>query len=279
MTSIAMVNTQLSNKELLQNVAVERISPALAKTFLANMGPQRQPRPAKIAQYADDMRRGKWVFNGSSIVFDRQGKLRDGQNRMLALIKANVTLPFLVIRNASEDVIATIDTGMSRTFADVNHIQGVPNATDVGAAATWWWKYENNLMTRLDRTSHQQLAEVRDRHLNSIDQAIRMVKSAKTARAICYKSLLNFVTSYLIERAPNEAEKFLHLMDTGLGLTEKDPVFVLRRLLTNNLAKRAKIPTHMTMALVIKAFNYQYLHREIINLIYRQDEEFPKFVV
>lgn len=262
-----------------EKVVKMTITPDMAKKFLANQGAQRNARKYKIRQYATDMREGKWLFNAAPIVFDTTGRMRDGQNRMFALIEAEVTLDFIVLQNASEATISTIDTGMNRTFADVTRMQGIPNATAIAAAASHWWKYENKAMNRQDRPSHKQLETIRDTHLNALDEALKMARHFRTAKSLAGNSPLIFVLGYLHERNPQLANEFGMALDTGVSLLEGDPMLALRRTLTNNATRRGKMSPVIITALMIKTFNFRYAGRSVQNVMYRKGELFPEFAI
>jgi len=189
--------------------------------------------------------------------------MRDGQNRMMALVEANVTLPFIIFRNATEEEIATLDTGMARTFGDVTKMQGIANPTDVAAASAWWWKYENRKCDQKERATHKQLIELRDQHLNSLADAIKLVSGAKNAKVMVPKSCLTFMIAYLMEKNPIAATEFLTVFDTGIDLTVDDPIFALRRILLNNLGRRSKLAPYIVLALIM----------------FRSGEDFPEFCI
>jgi len=55
-----MISTkQLSVHELQKRFTVERVSPSMAKVWLANQGPQRNARVHNIKKYASDMSNGE----------------------------------------------------------------------------------------------------------------------------------------------------------------------------------------------------------------------------
>jgi hypothetical protein len=262
----------------MENLTLEVIGPDEAKQLLDGQGPQRSIRPHKIKQFTDDMREGRWLFNGAPIVKDRNDRMRDGQNRMHAIINSGTTQTFVVLNNASEHTIATIDTGTGRTFTDVTRMQGIPYASEISSAVYLWWKYDNDAMNSMERPSHKQLEAKRDEHLNALEAACKMVASKKNARSLAPKSALVFILAYLYEKNPAWAAIFLDALDTGLGLTERDPLYVLQRYLIRNMGRRHRIDTPSLLAVMIKAFNFKFTGREIQTLIWRRDEAYPKFV-
>lgn len=99
------------------------VSPDMAKEWLSQNIDNRRVRPARVAQYARDMVNGKWENDSPNpIVFGENGILKDGQHRLMALIKADVSLNFLVCW--VDDGVKNIDTGATRSVGDYIKMNG-----------------------------------------------------------------------------------------------------------------------------------------------------------
>jgi hypothetical protein len=105
----------------------QKVSPEVALSWLERSGGNRAMRSDHIASLAAQMRRGEWVMNGSSIVFDAKGQLLDGHHRLMACHISGVSVEFLVVRGADTGALFTIDTGRSRTLADHLSMHGGNN--------------------------------------------------------------------------------------------------------------------------------------------------------
>lgn len=118
------------------------ISPDMARVWLAehNHG-NRTVRQHAVTRYAADMAAGRWTMNGASIVFDEDGRLIDGQHRLIACIKADREFTSLIMRGAERPAVADIDTGAGRTLGDLLKWQGVPHYNRVAAAIRVEWKW------------------------------------------------------------------------------------------------------------------------------------------
>jgi hypothetical protein len=83
---------------------------------------QRRISNRNVTKYAADMKHGNWLQNGQGISFDENGNLTDGQHRLMAVVRAKVTVRMLVITGLQEQnengvkTIYTVDTGRPRTF-------------------------------------------------------------------------------------------------------------------------------------------------------------------
>ena len=96
------------------NFQTELITPEKAKEYLANQFRNRALRPTKIKDYVRQMKTNKWLVNGEPIIFDKSGRLIDGQHRLNAVIQADTPQTFDVRRNVDAAAAASIDTGASR---------------------------------------------------------------------------------------------------------------------------------------------------------------------
>ncbi len=105
------------------------VTPSIAKKWLGlNAENNRSPKTGKIPSYARDMLSGRWNSDtGETIKFDEEGVLVDGQNRLLAVLKAGVPIDFDVARGLPRTAMQVIDSGAARTGMDVLKIA---NATD-----------------------------------------------------------------------------------------------------------------------------------------------------
>ena len=99
------------------NMKYEIITPSKAKEYLAyNICNYRNVDHYRVNTYANDMLSGAWQDNGESIKFGVDGKLLDGQHRLLAIVKAGVPIGMYVCRGVSADIF---DIGKNRTPAQI----------------------------------------------------------------------------------------------------------------------------------------------------------------
>src|SRR5690606_20866214 len=85
--------------------------------------------------YAADMRAGRWTFNGEPLLFSRDGLLNDGQNRLCAVIDANIPQPFGFIFGLSRESRMSVDQGAARGPGDYLGMGGRKNAMNLAAIA------------------------------------------------------------------------------------------------------------------------------------------------
>jgi hypothetical protein len=107
---------QFSLKE--QFSEIETITPDIAVRYLSKNINNRKLRPKHVEALASEMRRGTFVLSHQGIAFNTRGHLIDGQNRLNAVIAANVPVKMLVTRNVQESAAQVMDIGAKRNIAD-----------------------------------------------------------------------------------------------------------------------------------------------------------------
>lgn len=105
--------------------AVESISPAEARTYLAAMVYPRKPDARIVSTYAATMKAGAWVLNGQPIIFDGAGRLLDGLQRLSACVASGVPFTSLVARGVRLDTLHTIDQHRTRMYGTVLEARGI----------------------------------------------------------------------------------------------------------------------------------------------------------
>jgi hypothetical protein len=121
---------------------VVNITPQLAKDWLLLNKHNRKIKKIKITQYARDMRAGNWQFTGEPVKFDDNGDLLDGQNRLHAIIDAQVTVEMLVVTGLDPAAQGVMDSGAPRSAGDSLTLLGYKNSSDLAGTvrAHYMWK-------------------------------------------------------------------------------------------------------------------------------------------
>lgn len=115
------------------------VSPSVARQWLSmNSENNRPSKYSKIRAYARDMASGKWNSDsGETIKFDETEALIDGQNRLLAVIEAGVSVEFDVARGLPSSAMLVLDSGSARTGMDALKIAGATDRARAAAIVRW----------------------------------------------------------------------------------------------------------------------------------------------
>lgn len=113
------------------------VTPAVAFEWLKAMEPSsnRHLSDATVLEYTEVMRVGGWTLSPHGIVFDKKGRLRDGQHRLAAIVQSKKTIPMMVIYGATDEMIKNIDMGRNRRVAEVLMMSGADGKKARTAAA------------------------------------------------------------------------------------------------------------------------------------------------
>ena len=82
----------------------------------------RKVRLHHVEWFSNLIKNGEWVLTHQGIAFDVNGRLVDGQHRMLAIAKSGIDTPILVTRNLEPEAYNAIDTHSKRNTADIYKI-------------------------------------------------------------------------------------------------------------------------------------------------------------
>src|SRR2546428_9167036 len=117
------------------DLEIVTITPELAQEWLDRGGTNRKTTRRRIEAMTAALQRGEWRLTGEAIKLDDEGRVRDGQHRLHAIIEAGIPVRSVVARGVSEEAFGVMDTGRSRNAADVLHIHGFPSQNALAAAA------------------------------------------------------------------------------------------------------------------------------------------------
>lgn len=98
---------------------IVNVTPDIAKDIIENHNSNnRSIKKSRVELYAQQMARGEWELNGESIVIDDNGDLKDGQHRLLAVIKSGKTIQMNFVTGVSSRC-EIYDRGSGRTIRDI----------------------------------------------------------------------------------------------------------------------------------------------------------------
>jgi hypothetical protein len=142
------------------------VTPTLAKQWLAmNAENNRSPKTSKIPSYARDMLSGRWNSDtGETIKFDEDGVLVDGQNRLLAVMRAGVSVDFDVARGLPRTAMQVIDSGAARTGMDVLKIANATDRARTSSIVRWIILWDAKFFTGQATTLKPTNTEILDRY-------------------------------------------------------------------------------------------------------------------
>lgn len=276
---------------------VEIITPAIAEEYLKRNTLNRKMSKHRVAYYASQMKAGRWQLNGQAIIFDTEGNLLDGQQRLAAVIKSGCPIQVIVIRGISSTTMGTIDTGKARTAGDVFALRGAKSARAAAAAV----KTRNTLFrgyafssatngTIESQYSHDELWDIYKENEQIYDKAVCYAGTLVNAWRSPYSaSCLGGVVSHLIIDKGYSWEDVKGFFDALYDVRNdgtyslKPAIKALRRRLREdeNLVRGQKMGAAYKGSLLVKTWNCYQRGADISRIVMRDDDAeccafFPK---
>lgn len=245
---------------------IEAIDPAKAKSILAKNVKNRPLSPTTVSNYAADMKRDAWADTGDTIKIGRSGHLIDGQHRLEALIKADVTLTFAIVYDVPDSSFDSIDIGRNRKASDIVALQGHKHYTTVASACRLIYLDEHGMLDLTHpslSTGRSQSRQVTNRDvmetLAACPDVLECASSVMTTYRFAGQLLIYGLAAYILWKFrrldKTAADRFFSGLTDGLSLTANDPLFMLRERLLRNQGDKRKLERREVYAMTVKAWN------------------------
>jgi hypothetical protein len=239
-------------------VAIEFVDADRARWWLAANENNRGLRVAHAEEYTRAMQRQEWELSPDAIAFDTEGRLINGQHRLVAVATSGVGQYFIVARGFPAVSQEATDTGAKRHLGDMLKLRGVPDAPSVAGVTGYVWKYlrYGSFMPPMIPPTVQEQIATWERHpeiLTSSRFAKQMAKRGPFGPA--WIGALHYLFSQV---EPEDANTFVEKLANGTELSEGDAILVLRRQLERARARSSASynPSVYTKAAwTIKAWN------------------------
>ena len=237
--------------------AVETIDVELAQRYLAERDDDRPFSNGHLRYLVERQKRGEWQTNGDSLKFDTDGKLRDGQHRMMMVMQTGIPIEVVVVRDIAPDAFITMDTGKNRNLSDILAIKKYPNHASLAQALIWVYRYVTDYMAQGgSRKSHEQQLGMLGKHSELQESVAFCLNLGQPAGRPGFQGI-TMATHYLFSRIDTEAANdFIERYVTGLRLEEQtDPVAVLRGQVVSFATARVKPVALQVFRLYALAWN------------------------
>lgn len=209
------------------------ITPEMASHWLNTLNTHNRPLKAVfVAQYAQDMREGRWepqthqgiAFHGNPFS-DPRAVLLDGQNRLYAVTEAGVAVVMQVTINLPLKAQAYMDSGAVRSAMDVYKLEHQSDKTDDKHAAIA--RAMIDPLRRINPTRAKVVQAMID-HRKAIEFAVKAWGSSNRRRVAM--SVVKAVVARAWYTQPKERlERFAELILHGIAKAEHESAAILLR--------------------------------------------------
>ncbi len=229
--------------------------------------------PKLIRAYGDDMRAGRWLTNGASIVISSDGRVLDGRMRILASVQSQCSFKTLVVEGVEVSAFETIDSVRKRKLADFLSIRKVQHGRALGAALKIIWLYMNGCVGDGRTVSTITLLDMIESHpeiRDSILPGLRATPLVPHGPAIALHYLFSLSD-------PAKCDAFYRQLAGEVPVRPGMPVFHLRKVLSELRDIGGIRRQTYILTVAVKAWNAFYHDREIKLLkVDPGREAFPK---
>jgi hypothetical protein len=262
-------------------VAIELVDPDKAAAWLATNKKNRKLKRRAIAQYATDMEKGRWRLNGESFKFaidpdTGEEFLMDGQNRAMAILQTGATIESVIVRGLDyERDMPNVDSGMGRTMSDVLMLEGELHYSTLAAVLNSYWRQEKRIVNASSvGGSHQELLALLSARPEFRDVAA--LASSVRAKFPVTPTAFGAAIAFGIDVDEEATYEFARQVESGEGLTRRQPAFVFRNWVTNARATATRKPTPVVWSAVTNKALIAHLEgRELGVLKWTFAQDFP----
>ncbi len=252
------------------------ITPEMAREMIdANHLNQRGIKAQNLSKIENNFRKEAFVLNGESLIRSASKVIMDGQHRLHGCINTQTGFWTVFVDNVPDEYFATIDSGRSRSFADVLKIRGEDDARSLAPAAQRLGEYMK---------SSRSVGNGMPLSNNELNDVIEQCPTLSDSVRFCKRSLCGLVSTasvawlHWVARdggCGDRMEEFMESLGSGAMLADTSPVYWLRKRLEQNRICKAKLPNRELIALVVKAWNAYAAGTSMKSLRWSTGEDFP----
>jgi hypothetical protein len=88
---------------------IRMASPEWADEVLGKQNQSNRQKNTSASVLADHILRGDYSFTGEPVIFDTDGQLRNGQNRLIAVTNTKIAVPVLIVRGVDPETFKWMD--------------------------------------------------------------------------------------------------------------------------------------------------------------------------
>lgn len=248
------------------HVEVAVVNPELAELWLRGNTANRPIKAALVDDLTNAMLNGTFKLTHQPVAMTSEGRLLDGQHRLLAIVRSGRTVSLTVARDADPETFGVIDAGAKRTLADVLAVKygHTYNAVNVAACrvvamydrsdvtSTAPWNTRTFAGAKLDRAT---IAALADEMHESMNRLILDIKDINVSWRLHSNPL---AALYVIRRdsAQDAAllDEFIRGLVSGADIPPGDVRLKLRDGLVSNPAFK-RFDARLGFFVTVKAWN------------------------
>jgi len=231
-----------------------------------------------VNKYARCMLSDDWLVNGQTIVFDKNGVLRDGQHRLMACTSSDTPFVTLVVRGVDPSCFKTLDDLRKRTLRDTFSIMQEENHNLLSGIVHYFAQYKTyNMVRESVNFSNIEGTNFLEKNPNVREVAEFISKNKKYLRELP-PAVLGTLKCIFDEISVEDSNRYFNTLLHGVCDDINNPVkifrdIVIRYKLTRKRNSRVRTPIWFFKG--IKAWNFMRKGRSVSKIVIRENEKFP----
>lgn len=259
---------------------VETITPELASEYLkATREGNRHVRALRAARYASEMAAGRWLLTHQGVAFDWNGRLFDGQHRLLAIIESGTAVELLVVRGVNPEAFKFVDIGAPRTGADVFEMRGETYTSVLAGITRLQYKFDRGELMSRSYVANADLLDTLEQH-PGLRASTHMADHVRGPMVGTVRPTIIAFLHYRLSQVtdPDDVEAFFDGLLYGVDLDSDDARLRGRESLLAAKGRHREYMQYEELALLIKIWNAWRTGSKVGKLMFRpvQNEEFPQ---
>lgn len=219
-------------------VAFVKISPKVAAEWLDYNTRNRAPSDETIERYQRAVSEGRWLVSPQGIGWSKTQEIVDGQQRLMAVVRAGRSITTLVAYGLDPEVIDVLDEQRKRSAANALQIRGEDNAAKRSAIAraifsigSCWNKTPSN----------QETLRTLDAHTEAIEWIVDVQRETSATLDSQFHADISAAFCVAWEKDKKKIDALARSVWRGTGLEKGTPQWVLLRYLKAILTKKNKV--------------------------------------
>lgn len=266
-----------------KEIKVVTITPEYAADLLKMNINNRTVRPKKVAQLAEQMRKGEWELSNDAITISEGNILLNGQHRLMAVVQSGVPCDFILYTGAPDQAFDVMDTPSLRRVADVISRKGGKSCMKLESSIGRYMNLHNDHLNEWEtmyrfandiQATRREMVNYFEEHGEFALKWVNRVQnvSLRGVRLLSEAQLAGF--AMFLEQDMFHSEEKIHEFIKELlidGMTQHKTILAVRKKLMRHKVKMEILTRSDVMRYLIRAWNDYVTDKEVSCINAKED--------
>lgn len=256
-------NVERLNMAIQPEHQIMKVTPEQADIWLQNSIVNRPLDLKRVYELEEAILENKWMFDGSPIRLNESQLLMDGQHRLEAIKRSGRIVKALVVSNIDDEAIKTIDSGRSKSGADMAVMLGFTKEQGQTAdtAIKWTCRYRKGGLGQVSVPNSYIYDQIENNKelISSVMYVLQHPRKNRLLKA----GIITFLHYMVRQQHEQKANEFVDRFILGDKLELDSPIYHLRQVLLMQDNQTYKMDILEKVATLINAWNSFKLNNKI----------------